>query len=76
MVRIIVEGHDLPGARFFSDGALLENVHAAVQVGKDPVDPIRADADSVRWDRASAEFVVMRPLSWGVCPGHGVARVL
>ena len=50
MVRIIIEGHDLPGARFCSDGTQLQNVHVAVQVGKDPVDPIRADADSVRWE--------------------------
>ena len=50
MVRIIIEGYDLPGARFCSDGALLENVHVAVQIGKDPVDPIRADAVSARWE--------------------------
>ena len=49
-MRITIEGHDLPGARFSSDGAQLQNVHVAVQVGKDPVDPIRADADSVRWE--------------------------
>jgi hypothetical protein len=50
MMRIIIEGYDLPGARFCSDGALLENVHVAVQVGKDPVDAIHADAVSARWE--------------------------
>ena len=49
-MRIIIEGHDLPGAQFVSDGALLENVHVAVQVGKDPVGLVRADADSARWE--------------------------
>ena len=50
MVRVIIEGHDLPGSQFCADGAQLQNVHVAVQVSKGPVDPIRADADSVRWE--------------------------
>ena len=49
-LRIVIEGHDLPGAQFVSNGALLENVHVAVQVGQDPVDLVRADADSARWE--------------------------
>ena len=49
-MQIIIEGYDLPGARFCSDGVPLENVHVAVQVGKDPVGPIRADAVSARWE--------------------------
>jgi Family of unknown function (DUF5990) len=49
MVRVIVAGHDLPGARFISDGVLLQNVHVAVQVGRDPVGPVRGDAVSARW---------------------------
>jgi hypothetical protein len=50
VVRVVIEGHDLPGRQFCSDGAPLQNVHVAVQVGKDPLDPVRADADSVRWE--------------------------
>jgi hypothetical protein len=49
-VRIIVDGCDLPGARFVSDGALFQNVHVAVQVGEDPVEPVRGDAASARWE--------------------------
>jgi hypothetical protein len=49
-MRIVIEGHDLPGAEFVSDGALLRNVHVAVQVGKEPVGPVRGDADAARWD--------------------------
>jgi hypothetical protein len=49
-MRIVIEGHDLPGAEFVSDGLPLHNVHVAVQVGKDPVGPVRGDADSARWE--------------------------
>lgn len=49
-MRIVIEGNDLPGVRFVSDGKLLQNVHVAIQVGKDPVGAIRADADSARWE--------------------------
>jgi hypothetical protein len=49
-VRITIEGEDLPGAEFTSDGVQLRNVHVAVQVGKDPVGPVRGDATAARWD--------------------------
>ena len=49
-MRIIIEGHDLPGAEFVSDGVPLHNVHVAVQVGKEPVGLVRGDADSARWE--------------------------
>lgn len=49
-MRLVIDGHDLPGAEFVSGGALLRNVHVAVQVGKDPFQPIRADAESARWE--------------------------
>lgn len=49
-MRIIIEGQDLPGAEFVSDGVPLHNVHVAIQVGKDPVDPVRGDADGARWE--------------------------
>jgi uncharacterized protein DUF5990 len=48
-MRIVIEGDDLPGAEFVSDGRLLRNVHVAVQVGKDPVGLVRGDADAARW---------------------------
>jgi hypothetical protein len=49
-MRIVIEGHDLPGAAFTSDGVLLENVHVAVQVGGQPVGLVRGDADRARWE--------------------------
>ena len=49
-MRITIEGRDLPGRRFVSDGVPLDNVHVAVQVGKDPVGLVPGDADSARWD--------------------------
>jgi hypothetical protein len=57
-MRIVIEGRELPGAAFVSDGRSLEAVHVAVQVGKDPVGAVRGDADSARWEvdvRAVAE---------------------
>ena len=48
-MRIVIEGHDLPGAEFMSEGVVLHNVHVAVQVGKEPVGLVRGDADSARW---------------------------
>jgi hypothetical protein len=49
-MRIVIEGHDLPGVEFVSDGAPLHNVHVGVQVGKDPVGLVRGDAAAARWD--------------------------
>jgi hypothetical protein len=49
-MRIVIEGRDLPGAEFVSDGVPLHNVHVAVQVGKEPVGPVRGDAASARWE--------------------------
>ena len=49
-MRIVIEGHDLPGAEFVSDGVPLHNVHVAVQIGTDPVGLVRGDADSARWE--------------------------
>ncbi len=41
-MRIVIEGHDLPGAEFVSEGVPLHNVHVAVQVGKEPVGLVQA----------------------------------
>ena len=49
-MRIVIEGHDLPGAEFVSDGERLRNVHVAVQVGKEPVGLVRGDAGTARWE--------------------------
>jgi hypothetical protein len=49
-MRIVIDGHDLPGAEFVSDGVQLHNVHVAVQVGKDPVGLVRGDAGRARWE--------------------------
>ena len=48
-MRIEIVGHDLPGRRFVSDGRLLEHVHVAVQVGRDPVEHVAGDAEEARW---------------------------
>jgi Family of unknown function (DUF5990) len=49
-MRIVIEGSELPGAEFVSDGVPLHNVHVAVQIGKEPVGLVRGDAASARWD--------------------------
>jgi hypothetical protein len=49
-MRIVIEGHDLPGAEFVSDGQPLRNVHVALQVGSQPVGLVRGDADAARWE--------------------------
>jgi hypothetical protein len=49
-MRIVIEGHDLPGAEFVAEGVPLHNVHVAVQIGKDPVGLVRGDTDSARWE--------------------------
>jgi Family of unknown function (DUF5990) len=49
-MRIVIEGHDLPGADFVSDGSPLHNVHVAVQIGQHPVGLVRGDAVSARWE--------------------------
>ncbi len=49
-MRIIIEGRDLPGAEFVSDGEPLRNVHVAVQVGSEPFGLVRGDADRARWE--------------------------
>lgn len=49
-MRIVVEGHDLPGADFEVDGVLLHDVHVAVQIGEHPVGPVRGDAAGAQWE--------------------------
>jgi len=48
-VRVRIRGRDLPGRRFCSDGEWLEHVHVGVQVGRDPADPVPADAPAAEW---------------------------
>src|SRR3954453_16161544 len=49
-MRIVIDGHDLPGTEFVSDGVVLQNVHVAVQIGIEPVGLVRGDADNARWE--------------------------
>ena len=49
-MRIVIEGHDLPGAEFVSDGVPLHHVHVAIQIGKEPVGLVPGDADRARWE--------------------------
>lgn len=44
-MRVEIRGHRLPGRSF----GLQSNVHVAVQIGPDPVDPVPADADTATW---------------------------
>lgn len=50
VVRIVIEGHDLPGRGFNSAGLLMENVHVGVQLGKEPAGLVRGDMASARWE--------------------------
>ena len=50
VMRIVIEGHDLPGAEFLSEGVALHNVHVAVQIGEHPVGLVQGDAPSARWE--------------------------
>jgi Family of unknown function (DUF5990) len=45
-VRLRIEGHHLPGRRC----GPYDEVHVALQVGRDPVDPVPADAASATWE--------------------------
>jgi hypothetical protein len=49
-MRVAIEGHDLPGAEFVSNGVPLHNVHVAVQAGREPVGLVRGDANHARWE--------------------------
>jgi uncharacterized protein DUF5990 len=49
-MRIVIEGHHLPGAEFVSDGSPLHNVHVGVQVGRDAVGLVRGDAERADWN--------------------------
>lgn len=49
-MRVVIEGRELPGAAFVSDGVPLHNVHVAVQIGEHPVGLVRGDAASARWE--------------------------
>jgi hypothetical protein len=48
-MHIVIEGRDLPGCDFVSDGVALHHVHVGVQVGKEPAGLVRADAKMARW---------------------------
>ena len=49
-MHVVIEGHDLPGAGFGSDGVARHNVHVAVQVGKEATGLVRGDAERARWE--------------------------
>lgn len=49
-MRIVIEGIDLPGARFCDrDGVVFDAVHVGLQVGREPFDLVSGDAVSTRW---------------------------
>jgi Family of unknown function (DUF5990) len=47
----MIEGSELPGRHYVSDGHPLDNVHVGVQVGKQPVGLVRGDAHGKRGER-------------------------
>ncbi len=49
-MRIVIEGHDLPGVAFVSDDVALRNVHVAVQVAKEPSGLMRGDTVRPCWE--------------------------
>jgi hypothetical protein len=48
-VLIQIEGREPPGREFCSAGEWLEHVHVAVQVGRDPFEPVPGDTPHPRW---------------------------
>ena len=47
---VTISGHHLPGRQFCRpDGCVMDNVHVAVQVRRDPWQPIRADQARAAW---------------------------
>ena len=49
-MRLEVRGHHLPGRHWHNEGEPCDNVHVAVQVGRDPVGLVPGDAESASWD--------------------------
>jgi hypothetical protein len=49
-MHVRVVGHHLPGRRFAQPEGMLTNVHVAMQVRADPVDPVPGDAPGAQWD--------------------------
>jgi uncharacterized protein DUF5990 len=50
-MRIVVVGTDLPGRSWCDgDGLPLDNVHVAIQVGREPQGLVRGDAPGARWE--------------------------
>lgn len=50
-MRITIVGTDLPGREFCRpDGSAMTDVHVGIQVRRDPVDLVSADAAEARWD--------------------------
>jgi hypothetical protein len=54
-VQVVIRGHRLPGRTFRGDEAW-DNVHVALQVGRDPAGLVPGDADSATW-RAEVTIV-------------------
>ena len=48
-MRVVINGHHLPGRHFEAAGETYDDVHVAVQVRRDPVDLVPGDAASATW---------------------------
>jgi hypothetical protein len=44
-----IRGHHLPGRYWANEGQPCDNVHVGIQVGRDPADLVRADAETATW---------------------------
>ena len=49
-MRVVITGRNLPGRSFTSGDGTYDNVHVAVQEGRDPLGLVPGDAPSARWE--------------------------
>ena len=49
-MHVVIEGHNLPGRTWHAPGTdRVDNVHVAVQLGREPDGPVPGDATSASW---------------------------
>lgn len=57
-MQLSITGFNLPGCVFPQpDGALMTNVHVAVQIGREPSDLVKANSSKALWDLDVEVFV-------------------
>jgi hypothetical protein len=71
-MRIVIEGRDLPGVEFVSEGVPLRNVHVAVQIGNDRSASSEATV-TARGGRSTCA-PSSRMVVWWTCAGGASSR--